>query len=247
MEPTKLEDHIKNALKENEIKPSEAAWQKIKGQISPETKPKNTGYFRFAIAAGFIGILILSVLYFSTFDSGLNREVKIVPQPSTPVADIEKEQLLVVPLNEEESPAIDVEYSSEVAEEKPIRVAKTESKRQMEIAEDSQLADKGGNQNRVSEDPNGQIDAKLAEVLTLVASHEENGEELTDLEVDSLLMQAQKEILTEKLINPDKSVNPEALLSQVEEELDQSFRDKILEKLKSGYNKVRTAVADRND
>jgi len=38
-----------------------------------------------------------------------------------------------------------------------------------------------------------------------------------------------------------------ALLTEVEGELDQSFRDQIFEKLKSGFLKVRTAVADRNN
>ncbi len=33
MEPTKFENHIKETLKGSEIKPSEAAWYKIKGQI----------------------------------------------------------------------------------------------------------------------------------------------------------------------------------------------------------------------
>lgn len=247
MEPTKLEDHIKKTLKEREIKPSETSWYKIKGQISQDFKPKRSGYYRYGIAAGFIGILILSVLYFTTDDRGLNQEMKIVTQPSTSVVDIEKEELLKAPLAEEESSLSGVEDSIEVAEEKSTRVPKKEEKMDIVISEDDQLANTDGNQNRVPEDPNEIIDAKLAEVLAIVTTHEENSEELTELEVDSLLRQAQKEILTGKLINSDKSVNPEELLSQVEEELDQSFRDKILEKLKSGYNKVRTAVADGNN
>ena len=81
----------------------------------------------------------------------------------------------------------------------------------------------------------------------MMNSLEENDNSITDFEVDSLLRQAQKEILTEKYLNPDKTVNPEALLSQVEGELDESFRDQIFDKLKSGFNKVRTAVAERNN
>ncbi|UCD62089.1 MAG: hypothetical protein JSV59_05865 [Flavobacteriaceae bacterium] len=247
MEPTKLEDHIKKTLKENEIKPSEVAWQKIKGQIGQDAKPKNTGYFRFAIAAGFIGILILSVLYFTTYDTELNQELQIVPQSSTSVADIEKEELSKIPLTEEENTMTEDEDYFEEDEEKSARGAKKESEIQMVVAEDAQLANTAGNQNEASEDSNTLIDTKIGEVMAIVTTYEENKEKLTDLEVDSLLIRAQKEILTEKLINSDKSVNPEALLSEVEEELDQSFRDKILEKLKSGYNKVKTAVADRNN
>jgi hypothetical protein len=115
------------------------------------------------------------------------------------------------------------------------------------ISEDAKLADTEELQNKTSEDSNELFDTKIAEVLARVNALEENNKELTDLEVDSLLRQAQKEILTQNLLNSDNTVNPSTLLSQVEEELDQSFRDQIFGKLKSGYNKVRTAVAVRND
>ncbi|UWX54196.1 hypothetical protein NYZ99_14555 [Maribacter litopenaei] len=90
------------------------------------------------------------------------------------------------------------------------------------------------------------LDAKIAEVIAKVDIIELNGK-VSDAEVDSLLLNAQKEILREKLFNMDKSVNAMALLSEVEEELDQSFRDQIFETLKTGFLKVRTAVADRNN
>jgi hypothetical protein len=239
MEPTKLEDHIKKTLKEHQIEPSEDSWDKVKGQISQDFKPKRTGYYRYGIAAGFIGILILSVFYFTTDEVDLDQEIQTITQPLTPIVGIEKEELLKTPLAGEESLLSGVKESAQTAEE--------ESKWAMETSEDDQLATTSGNKNKVPEDPNELFDTKLAEVIAAVTTHEENNDELTDLEVDSLLRQAQKEILAEKLINSDKSVNPDELLSQVEEELDQSFRDRILEKLKSGYSKVRTAVADRNN
>ncbi|NNK21468.1 MAG: hypothetical protein HKP07_09175, partial [Flavobacteriaceae bacterium] len=38
-----------------------------------------------------------------------------------------------------------------------------------------------------------------------------------------------------------------ALLADVEEEVNRSFRDQLFEKLKDGYLKVRTAIAYRNE
>lgn len=247
MEPTKFENHIKETLKGSEIKPSEAAWHKIKGQIKNDYKPKKTGYFRYGIAAGFIGILILSVLYFTTDDVTLNQEVQVAAKPSIPFVDKEKEELLKAAVPAEESVIAAVEDPYEADEEKSVAAPKKESKRELVISEDAKLANTEELQNITSEDSNELIDTKIAEVLARVTSLEENNKELTDLEVDSLLRQAQKEILARKLLNSDNTVNPSTLLSQVEEELDQSFRDQIFEKLKSGYNKVRTAVAVRND
>jgi len=247
MEPTKFENHIKETLKGSEIKPSEAAWYKIKGQIKNDYEPKRTGYFRYGIAAGFIGILILSVLYFTTDDVTLNQEVQVAAKPLIPFVDKEKEELLKAAVPEEESVIAAVEDPYEADEEKSVAVSKKESKRELVISEDAKLANTEELQNITSEDSNELIDSKITEVLATVTTLEENNKELTDLEVDSLLRQAQKEILTQKLLNSDNTVNPSALLSQVEEEMDQSFRDQIFEKLKSGYNKVRTAVADRNN
>lgn len=247
MEPTKFENHIKETLKGSEIKPSEAAWHKIKGQIKNDYRPKRTGYFKYGIAAGFIGILILSVLYFTTNDVTLNQEVQVATKPSIPFVDKEKEELLKAAVPEEESVIVAVEDPNVADEEKSVAVPKKESKRELVISEDAKLANADELQNNASEGSNEEIDTKIAEVLARVNALEINNKELTDLEVDSLLRQAQKEILTKNLLNSDNTVNPLTLLSQVEEELDQSFRDQIFEKLKSGYNKVRTAVAVRND
>jgi len=90
------------------------------------------------------------------------------------------------------------------------------------------------------------INAKVAEVLAKVAIMEQSST-VTDEEVDSLLQQAQHDILKQKLFRTDASVDAMALLTEVEDELDQSFRDQIFNSLKAGFIKVRTAVADRNN
>lgn len=246
MEPAKFENHIKDTLKGTEIKPSEAAWDKIKGQINNEHKPKRSGYFQYGIAAGFIGILILSVIYFTADDRPLNQEMKVA-KPSISFVDKEKEELTQAPAPEEESLITVVEDLYKTDEEKSVTLPKKESNKELVISEVTKLPNSEESQNISLEDSNELIDTKITEVLERVTALEENNKELTDLEVDSLLRLAQQEILTQKLLISDKKVNPTTLLSQVEEELDQSFRDQIFEKLKSGYYKVRTAVAVRNN
>ncbi|MGB5429981.1 hypothetical protein, partial [Eudoraea sp.] len=176
-------------------------------------------------------------------DENLNHEVQIATKPSIPFVEKENEELLKVAIPEEESLITTVEDPYKAEEEKSI----TMPQRELVISEETKLANAEELQNNASEVSNEQIDTKIAEVLAIVNALEVNDKELTDMEVDSLLRQAQKQILTHKLLNSDNTVNPSALLSQVEEELDQSFRDQIFKKLKSGYNKVRTAVAVRND
>ncbi len=76
---------------------------------------------------------------------------------------------------------------------------------------------------------------------------EQHQREVTNAEIDALLKKAQQEILQEQLFMKGNSVDAMALLTQVEGEMDQSFRDQIFDALKDGFLKVRTAVATRNE
>ncbi len=90
------------------------------------------------------------------------------------------------------------------------------------------------------------IDAKIADLVAQVEIMQQENYTVTDSEVDSMLRKAQREILMEKYLKESHTVDATALLLDVEDELEQSFRDQLFETLKSGFLKVRTAVADRN-
>ena len=103
-------------------------------------------------------------------------------------------------------------------------------------------------ENSELEDSVHLIALKANEVLEQVTFLEQKNEiEITDAEVDSLLRNAQEEILNEKRFTLDGKVDAMALLTEVEDELDASFRGQIFEALKGSYLKLRTAVADRNN
>lgn len=90
------------------------------------------------------------------------------------------------------------------------------------------------------------METKIAEIVAQVDFLEKKNGAVTKAEIDTLLRQAQKEILEHKVFYKGNTIDAMALLVDVEDELDQSFRDRIFEALKEGYTKVRTAVADRN-
>ena len=93
----------------------------------------------------------------------------------------------------------------------------------------------------------GLIFQKVEEVVAQVEVMESLQNNVSDAEVDSLLRAAQKQILTDKLFTQSGSVDAMGLLAEVEDELDETFRDQIFDALKDGYLKLRTAVADRNN
>ncbi|MEM9649705.1 MAG: hypothetical protein AAF969_14605, partial [Bacteroidota bacterium] len=102
-------------------------------------------------------------------------------------------------------------------------------------------------QDSFLEENNSLITEKINEVVAQVRLLESVNTEVSDAEVDSLLRAAQRDILSEQLFTPEGGVDAMALLTEVEDELDESFRDQIFDALKDGYFKLRTAVADRNN
>jgi len=247
MEPTKFENHIKNTLDKRKINPSEEAWHKIKEELGNDYMPEKRKYLRYGIAAGFIGFLLIAALFFWKDDKALEQEFQIVDKPLIPVIEPER----VLPQDEtdlvSEKAVTTVEKSVTEDKENRYEAPKSQSKYEMVLVEDTQEPIIENTQNNPDSDSDELFNAKIAEVMAQVNEMEGKDKELSDMEIDSLLRQAQREILAEKITNSDNSINPSALLSQVEEELDQSFRDQIFEKLKTGFVKVRTAVADRNN
>lgn len=84
-------------------------------------------------------------------------------------------------------------------------------------------------------------------VNSLVATVDLNT--VSDEEIDALLKNAQREIISKRVFNASTGrVDANALLLDVEAEVDpQSFRDKIFEALTTGFEKARDAVVDRNN
>ena len=71
---------------------------------------------------------------------------------------------------------------------------------------------------------------------------------VTEADINALLVEAQKEIALNRLSQQTSGfVDANALLESVEQELDQSFRAKVFEAIKTSYNTVKTAVAQRNE
>jgi hypothetical protein len=180
--------------------------------------PKSIRFQWYGIAAGFIAILFVSVLYFT------REEPSIVPE--TEITDVKKD---AIPLNSlpEVSP-----------EEKLLRDNRTMDAEVKEIKMKNVAIPFNTSEEL--------IDTKIAEIVAQVEMLEKTNSTVTDAEIDLLLRGAQRQILEDKIFRGDKSVDAMALLADVEDELDRSFRDQIFDALKDGFLKVRTAVADRN-
>ena len=246
MEPDKFEKHIKKQLNEREINPSDNAWDKISGQLQNTEFPKTKRFFWYSVAAAFIGILIVSSIYFNTKAELIDPKIQIVETPNEPVVIPNTEDVVIKQNSLEEKIAISDKASIKNAKKPGVQV-ETDLDYNAQIASNDNVNDKVIKTDAVPNAKEQLINAKIAEVVAQVYLMENSNLPVSSIEVDSLLRKAQQEILTDKIFNQEGKVDAMALLNEVEGELDQTFREQIFETLRAGFLKVKTAVADRNN
>ncbi|MEH6512862.1 hypothetical protein [Maribacter arcticus] len=250
METDKFEKHIKSQFKDREIQPSENAWEKISSELNSNTLKKKPVYLWMGIAASVMVLIGIALFYFNGSDDLNEIQFEVVDTDNKEVLE-EKIRTESLPFLEKEPEAIakndDLEKINSVVEKKQESIKNKEIitvEDSIEVASvERAVPEKKGDELEISDDI---INTKVAGIVAQLDVLEKYST-VTDAEVDSLLKMAQQEILREKIFKTDKSVDALALLTEVEGELDQSFRDQIFKSLKASFIKVRTAVADRNN
>ncbi len=263
MAPIKFEEDIKDKIEQRQLQPSSNAWSKLSERLDAEPKRKtNKTYWWLSIAASFVGLLIVFSMLFSedsenTIDAQIlvNEDTESVFENKNTVEKIlveeekikEKQIANEEPKKEKERFERQILKTSEsitVSKNKSLVITQQEQLKTEPIEVISHHETSNKNTVAVSKSP---VDLKIDEVVNLIQKLQAEKSAVTDAEIDALLDQAQKELASERLYDANtKIVDAELLLLQVETDLDQSFRDRVFEALKSGYKKVKTAVAERN-
>lgn len=246
MAPIKFEENMRERLEQREIKPSSDAWERIEQGLDTSAKRKSKkNYGWLLLAASFIGVLIISGKFF--FSINENQHIQVV---ETPVEKIETER--TTPVEQQQNELVDKESVREeivLVQEKP---TEKESRPKVKISakqKEAIAAVETSQKKETLEAPVQQkIDAEVDALITKVQEQQNTGVAYSDAEIDKLLRDAQRDIISEKVFDKERNtVSAEALLYEVEEELDPSFRDRIFEALKEGFLKAREAVASRNN
>ncbi len=290
MAPIKFEENIREKLQEREIQPSEGAWKKLEMQLGETPQQKKPTYFWMAIAASFIGMLLVGSWFFFKKDTVTNQLVNedqietyqeeifqekpnediapILTKEDDAISETEKEtsieslkdetnlvspkDLKVTPIQKSKSVALSKENPGQekinhekstdqiLRERKDAEEAITYQKTDVHKMENEATIAKLEEENFIQQ--------KVDEVLQEVKKIQEKNNTVSMAEVDALLAKAQRDIATKRILNSNHhKVNAQALLMDVETELERGFRDKVFDALGEGFNKVRTAVAERNN
>jgi hypothetical protein len=252
MVPTELDKRIKEILDQRSIQPSADAWEKLSGQLpySPHIRPGRT--YRYWFAAAIAGLLIMGVYLIPDNQEAIPAGIEDVVQGNEGQPPDHSNSVLLPPKKESEADSSAEQDSGvvSVAGTPPGKAVRRTYKPRLKdtVNKESGSPDISSEPKVAAQDMTDEfIDDKAAEVAARVAALEALDREVTEAEVEQLLRAAQEEIIANNKVSDLHSVDAMALLSEVESNLDQTFRDQIFEKLKSGYEKVRTAVADRNN
>ncbi len=253
MAPIKQEEQMRDKLEKRSLQPSPESWATLSKRLDAEQKNKNKSLFWwFGIAASVVGIVFVTAMYFNN-TSFENNTPTIVDSNDDVIQkdEFKKEEVAVEDIKPVEHSPKETEQKSSANINRPKKNQILNQIHQEEMAAQVQQSSSEISIDKVTEIKTSELtfeEQKVLDVVSVINSLKTNGKTVTDTEIDSLLKRAQKEILSNRLYNETtRTVDANALLQDVEADLQQSFRSKVFEALQSGYESVKTAVAQRNN
>lgn len=228
MEPNKFDNIFKEKLEQRTIQPREMAWDRLDAMLSvaeeKAAKPKKKNRTWMYMAASFLGFLLVGTIFLKQGNDSStpvkNNDVQIAVTPEPAVK--QDNTNTVTPHQEVTTPdEIQIETAVAVAPVKVKRntIAPKAVKSRVTVTPEPMVMQEAVAQNTNTEILNK---ALATEDPTLAVA-----------EIDESEKSAVK-------------VNAKSLLSSVEGELDNSFRNKAMQTLVKNYNTVKTSVANRN-
>lgn len=260
MAPIKFEDHLREKLQERELQPSSKAWDKLTDALGEEPREQSKKLWFYGVAASLLIALIAGRLFFGSSEAIEGTPELVEESPVEQIEDLEESIQILEPETEQvqgtpvlaeiEEASLDrIQEKKDLQPEEDLVISEPLMPEQVVItaaAEESpNRLDVGAAQPEIV-DP--MTNAKVAEVVEAVLALQVQNNTVTPEEIDALLAQANRDLANRRLLEQaDGKIDPMALLNDVELELEQSFRDRVFEALGSGFDKVRTAVVDRNN
>jgi len=263
MAPYKLEDNIREKLEAREIQPSTDAWKKLEAELEAK-QPKKKTVVWYYFAASFVGLLILASVFFSRNNAEVNNQIvneNLEQQNFETETEIipNKAETEVIASEENTSEKVRTNLPKKEGEKKQSKSVQLKPLPQKKSAIDKKIEKSEAIATQTENPPTPvnvqnpilsieeiQFNNKVDEVVASVKNLQKNNTEVTAPEVEALLNKARRDIQAQRILNSPK-VDATALLQDVEWEVEKSFRDKVFDALGEGFQKVRTAVSERND
>lgn len=220
MELNNFEQQAKDKLSNREIAPSAQAWDRLDAMLSVQEKPKKKMTWWY-VAASVTGLLLVGTLFFNT-----SKESNVI----TPSQEI-------VVTSTEDKDSVTTQPSIEPTNEVSVQ-PKSDLATNVSMANNNQNTTRKNTHQELS--INNQITTINNQISTTIEkSTEHQAIAVIDENVPVVATGIQKK---QKI-----QVDPSSLLSQVDGELELSFREKVIAKVNKNYQTVKVALANRNN
>ena len=252
----RFEDKIKRQLRDREITPSAGSWGKLSAKLDATQEKKRPITFWIGIAASIIGGILILSLVFNNLTPSDTPEIVDAPKEEVELekTPIETSEEIFTEIQDEEERVAALEVLEDPKTSKsnsivaPVEVAHQNNRDALAVMDNTSSLKVQTLTTPSIVTSDKILDVKLIDAVASVLTQTENGQTVTDAQVNKLLAEAAAKISQERYKTDFAvgKVNPQDLLLDVEFEMDNSFRDKLFEILKEGYLKAKTAVANRN-
>lgn len=235
MEPNNIENQIREKLNSREIQPSAQAWDRLDAMLTvAEEKKTKRSFFSFkfiGIAASVLVFVTLGLFYFN------QKNITIENQNTVVETEIKKQNTEeTIPVTE--NPILVKGQNNEVAvsnEKMTTHNPKLETRNSQPTSNEVSII----TQNQEEAIVNQEIVSPKQEVKTI--------KKTSMVDVDELLASVEKDRKKEtKVSKSNINIDAKSLLSEVDTELDLTFRQRVLNTVNKNYKSVKEAVANRN-
>jgi hypothetical protein len=244
MEPNKLETQIKEQLNAREIQPSEMAWDRLDAMLSvaEEKKTRRFSFLSFqsiGIAASVLVLVSLGLFFFNQKETVVKPENNVVlKEENNNKVDTNTKINSNIKVNENN---LNINQQVAVIKNQQSKISNQKSSPSFNQNNQKTTINPLINQEKEIQFQNQEVIAQkeLPQVdtrSTIVISKS------TLVNVDDLLASTSKKSESK----PKVKINANSLLSQVDGELDQTFREKVINRVSKNYQEVKVALATRN-
>lgn len=246
MEPNNIEKQFREKLNSREIKPSQNAWDRLDAMLTvadpsvselAKQKPKRN-YRWMYFAASFLGFILIATVFLNQTQDAIDVPIqKVVFEPNE-VENNKKslnEILEVTPKNTE---TVKVETSEK----------STKNNDQKDVIQLSQKPTNVKSTAAAIALNSNPTTRKSSTVVPELSSNEQINQK-TEVKVNAnSLASVDNQILNQAVANNTQvvKVNANNLLSQVDDELELSFRERVIQSVNKKYREVKVAVIKRN-
>lgn len=223
MEPNNIENQIKEKLNQREIQPSANAWDRLDAMLSVEEQKPKRSYKWLSIAAVFVGFTLIGIFMMNKENSTEN----VIP--SNPIV-LENETEII---ENQTTPEIE-NYLPEVKENEAV------------VHQSTKKIEKPSTEINPKKDYLLDNHSKKEEVIVENQTKESTGKYINGESLLAEIETGEKIEIPNISKKPSVKVDANALLSSAEKEVDETFRDKVIQSINKKYNSVKSTLANRN-